>query len=154
MGHFHPRSVRRLALLRGVSVSKTWARSESTESTAPAKGRCRLCSAGWGPGKWGHRGLRPGRRRLPSPAVLGGARRCSAALGGPQRVSVLTKRPPARRPGRERDALGRVYTCCLWLLQGNILEMPPSAPWTNALLLPQSRIGCNKLLLQGVYRAL
>lgn len=55
-----------------------------------------------------------------------------------------------RYPRRREDVLGRVYTCCLHLLWGNILEMSPSAPWTNILLLPQSCIGCNKLLLQGV----
>lgn len=40
---------------------------------------------------------------------------------------------PGRHPGLQGDAVGRVCTCCLCSLQGNVLEMPPSAPWTNAL---------------------
>lgn len=45
MGHFHPRSGSRLALLPGTKVSKRWHRSESAESTAPAKVPAVLSSA-------------------------------------------------------------------------------------------------------------
>lgn len=74
-----------------------------------------------------------------------------AVFGNANPFSVLTKWPPPRRPGWEGDALGRVNTCCVCHLQGNIWEMPPLVPWTNALLLLQSCTRCNKLLLQGVY---
>lgn len=56
-----------------------------------------------------------------------------AVFGNANPFSVLTKWPPRRRPGREGDALGRVNTCCVCHLQGNIWEMPPLVPWTNAL---------------------
>lgn len=77
-----------------------------------------------------------------------------AIAGSAHRDPMLLPRQPGRHPGLKGDAAGRVYTCCLCFLRENILEMPPSAPWTNTRWLPQGCTGCNKLLLQGVYPVL
>lgn len=119
MGHFHPRSGLRLALLPGMRVSKTWGRQESAESTAAAK----------------------------APAVLGSAWQRTEGLGAHQAAAWKASRAGGACTGRglylllvpsPREYIGNATLSSL----------------DECFLLPQSCIGCNKLLMQGVYRAL
>lgn len=76
----------------------------------------------------------------------------SSHAQGPQE---LLHHSSAEKVAKERERMLREgFMPAAGAFSEEILEMPPSAPWTNILCFLRSCIGCNKLLLQGVYRAL